>query len=398
MDRETRKLRAKQVGMLMRAYRLGYSMQGQDGRLSQTDLIGLMAEQNEAYCENYDHSTVSRWERGVTLPTQEHLEVFGQALKLSPVEVDGLITLAGLNEANRYTPNGTQSVGEVLSTPDEAATSAPALHSYENVTVVAAECSSFDTREALQYVVSHFLIPGSSIGLAGYIVASYNWSAPWLFGVYVGLVLSLITFQGFLRMRRSGSLQELLFITVFFLLSVPLLYGPLTYMGPYGLYAIGNFAGTTIPFTLSMLVNLLIALVSALLFAYLSKWQYSESARGTSPQSPQSRRLDCSSVVGVCLCLPVAVLQYRVLDTGPVRTWHNGGRLYGDDGTARRISEHRRLGQEVSAVDGRDYDYGSGSLGSGSDVAYIHGTQSSRQFRQNRILFLGEQFRRAGIS
>ena len=46
MDRETRKLRAKQVGMLMRAYRLGYSRQGQDGRLSQTDLIGLMAEQN----------------------------------------------------------------------------------------------------------------------------------------------------------------------------------------------------------------------------------------------------------------------------------------------------------------------------------------------------------------
>ena len=302
MDRETRKLRARQVGMLMRAYRLGYSTQGQDGRLSQTDLIGLMAEQNEAYCENYDHSTVSRWERGVTLPTQEHLEVFGQALKLSPVEVDGLMTLAGLDEANRYTPNGTQSVGAVLSTPDKAATTAPALHSYKNAAVVAAECSSFDTREALRYVVSHFLIPGSSIGFAGYILASYNWNAPWLLGVYVGLVLGLVTLQGFLRMRRSGSLQELLFITVFFLLGVPLLYGPLTYMDPYGLYAIGDFAGTTIPFTLSMLVNLLIALVAALLFAYLSKWQHSESARGTSPLK-RAAWIVLPSVGSVYVCL-----------------------------------------------------------------------------------------------
>ena len=171
MDSESRKLRAKQVGMLMRAYRLGYSTQGQDGRLSQTDLIGLMAEQNEAYCENYDHSTVSRWERGATLPTQEHLEVFGQALKLSPVEVDGLMTLAGLNEANRYTPNGTQSVGEMLSTPDEAATTAPALHSHKDLAVVAAECSSFDTREALQYVVSHFLVPGLTYQFSTFLIA-----------------------------------------------------------------------------------------------------------------------------------------------------------------------------------------------------------------------------------
>ena len=206
MDRESRKLRAKQVGMLIRAYRLDYSTQGQDGKLSQTDLIGLMAEQNEAYCENYDHSTVSRWERGATLPTQEHLEVFGQALKLSPVEVDGLMTLAGLNEANRYTPNGTQSVGEMPGTPDEAATTAPALHSHKDLAVVAAECSSFDTREALRYVVSHFLIPGSSIGLAGYILASYNWSAPWLLGVYVGLVLGLVTLQG---LSENASFRQL---------------------------------------------------------------------------------------------------------------------------------------------------------------------------------------------
>ena len=103
--------------------------------------------------------------------------------------------------------------------------------------------------------------------------------------MYVGLVLGLATLQGFLRMRNSGSLQEFLFITVFFLLSVHLLHGPLTYMDPYGLYAVGNFAGTTIPFTLSILVNLLVALVAALLFALLSKWQHSKSVHSTSPLS-----------------------------------------------------------------------------------------------------------------
>ena len=285
MESESRKLRAKQVGMLMRAYRLGYSLQQHGGRLSQTALIELMAEQDPLYCEKYDHSTVSRWERGIVLPTTEHLEVFGSALNLTPTEIDGLMTLAGLYELNNSAPNGTLSVEAALGTSKEDTAASPAPQSSEDVAVVAAERSSFETRTALRYVVSHFLIPGSAIGVAGYILASYNLNAPWLLGVYVGLVLGLVTLQGFLRMRHSGSLQELLFITVFFLLSVHLLHGPLTYMDPYGLYAVGNFAGTTIPFTLSILVNLLVALVAALLFAFLSKWQHSKSVHSTSPLS-----------------------------------------------------------------------------------------------------------------
>ena len=285
MESESRKLRAKQVGMLMRAYRLGYSLQQHGGRLSQTALIELMAEQDPLYCEKYDHSTVSRWERGIVLPTTEHLEVFGSALNLTPTEIDGLMTLAGLNELNNSAPNGTFSVEAALGTSKEDTAASPAPQSSEDVAVVAAERSSFETRTALRYVVSHFLIPGSAIGTAGYILASYNLNAPWLLGVYVGLVLGLITLQGFMRMRRTGQLQELLFITVFFLLSVHLLHGPLTYMDPYGLYAVGNFAGTTIPFTLSILVNLLVALVAALSFAFLSKWQYSKSVHSTSPLS-----------------------------------------------------------------------------------------------------------------
>ena len=98
MDPQSRRLRPKQVGMLMQAYRHAYGPEGKKSRLSQEGLLKLMGQVDPMYLERYNHSTVARWESGATRPTKERLEVFGQALNLSAAEVQGMIWLAGLHD------------------------------------------------------------------------------------------------------------------------------------------------------------------------------------------------------------------------------------------------------------------------------------------------------------
>ena len=97
LNAESQRLRAKQVGMLMRAYRHSYRQEAGAKRPSQNGLPDLMAQVDSSYAGRHDHSTVVRWESGAIRPTRERLLVFGQALSLSPTEVDGLISLAGLD-------------------------------------------------------------------------------------------------------------------------------------------------------------------------------------------------------------------------------------------------------------------------------------------------------------
>ena len=106
-----------------------------------------------------------------------------------------------------------------------------------------------------------------------------------MLAVYVAVAMCLLTAQGFSRLRRADSLGELLFVTVFFQLSIPLLHAPLTRMDTYGLYSLGDFAGTSIPFTLSLIANLLVAMVAGLMFDFLWRWQYSGPAGGKSAYS-----------------------------------------------------------------------------------------------------------------
>ena len=96
-----------------------------------------------------------------------------------------------------------------------------------------------------------------------------------MLAIYVGGALCGLTAQGLWRLRRSDDLGDLLFVTVFFLLSMYLLQAPLTYLDIYGLYSLGSLAGTSIPFTLSLIMNLFVAAMAGLMFVRLRIWQYS---------------------------------------------------------------------------------------------------------------------------
>ena len=266
-DTESRRLRAKQVGMLMQAYRRAYPVEGRSGRLSQDGLLQLMARVDSKYSERYDHSTVARWESGATRPTKDRLEVFGRALNLTNVEIEGLVRLAGLNEDQNASypgpvPGSTEIVGSQLG--GEARENEPvpaAAHSYIGA--------------AARYFLSRFFGPGLVVAGSGFVLAYFGWNAAWMMMLYLIVAIGLVLIQGYLRLRRSNDLRELLFISVFFLLGANLLQVPIVRMDPYGYYAIGGWAGTPLPYLLALLTCLLMALAAGLIFDFLWRWQYS---------------------------------------------------------------------------------------------------------------------------
>ena len=261
--------------MLMRAYRHAYSPEGGTRILSQNGLLNLMAQVDSRYSGRYDHSAVARWESGAIRPSRERLEAFGQALDLSAAEIDGLLALAGLG-ANTGEAAETGAVSDPAYADEGRSTGAPAgLNPKSSAVEPNPNVSLFYPRHAIRYVSSRFLLPGACVAIAGYFLALFGWNSSFPLAMYVGVALCALTAQGFLRLRRSDDLGDLFFVSVFFLLSIPLLHAPLTWMDAYGLYSIRDFAGSSIPFTLSLIVNLLVATISGLMFNFISRWQYS---------------------------------------------------------------------------------------------------------------------------
>ena len=213
--------------------------------------------------------------------------MFGRVLDLSSTEIDGIVLLAGLDADENPSPtHGTQMLPEPADAGESVPIDTPELANPEEVAAARdLDGSSSYARYAMRYAWSRFFLSGSCVALAGYFMATLGWNSSFMLAVYVGVALCALTAQGFWRLRRSDDLAELLFVTVFFQLSIPLLHAPLTRMGAYGLYSLGGFAGTSIPFTLSLIANLLVSTVAGLLFILLRRWQYSGPADGKSVYS-----------------------------------------------------------------------------------------------------------------
>ena len=61
---------------------------------------------------------------------------------------------------------------------------------------------------------------------------------------------------------------------MFILLSAPLLQAPLIRMDPYGFFTFEGLVNTPIPYLLALVTNLVIALVSCLIFDSIRRWKY----------------------------------------------------------------------------------------------------------------------------
>ena len=274
LDHESRRVRARQVGMLLQAYRRGYATGKSRRGLSQEGLLHLMGRVDPGYLDRYDRSTVSRWESGATYPTVERLRVFGMALDLSDAEVDGLISLAGLDPVDAW--DDPDDVRESNHTGESSTehTAEPTDHVAAGNADVGAVSSSY-ARYTMNYALSRFAMPSLWVGGAGYALWVAGWTSTLALGTYTIVAMCLVSGHSLLRLRREGSLQELFFATVFFLLSTVLLHAPFTNLDPYGFYAIGVFAGTSVPITLALIAHLLLTTVAGLLFDFLWRWQCS---------------------------------------------------------------------------------------------------------------------------
>ena len=268
LDAESRRIRAKQVGRLMQCYRQDREGRGRGGRLSQSGLLGIMGEVRKEYAD-YSHSTVARWESGEIFPTRERLETFGAALRLHRIEIDGLISLAGL-EGNAEEPARERSPAATPDTTDLSRVDAEGDRESNG------RGPSY-AATLFRYCLTRVALPGLVIAGAGYGLHSLNLSAPLMFALYVVTVVVLVMAQGIMKLRRDNQVRDLLFVSIFFILTAPLFQSPIVGTDVYGFYTIDGLAGTPFIYLGALMANLLLASTAAVVFDLLWRWQYSGS-------------------------------------------------------------------------------------------------------------------------
>ena len=259
----------------MRSYRESFSRG--DGRwgLTQEALLERMGSVDSDYAERYSHATVSRWESGGTRPTLQRLKVFGQALRLSQTEVAGLVLLAGL------APDFRTALGHVSGRYGNGANgkvAAPDSVSTPGVEGIAGASAAEHTPSVLRYAFRFALLRVLPLGVCivgGYALSIYGWNNAWMPAAYVVFALGIVLAQGFLLPDRGAPMREFFWVSMFFLLTTPLLQFAPIHMDHYNFHTIGDLAGTQMPYMLAILVNLVIASAAGLMFQLLWRWQYS---------------------------------------------------------------------------------------------------------------------------
>ncbi|MDD9995800.1 MAG: hypothetical protein OXS35_08695, partial [Dehalococcoidia bacterium] len=144
---------------------------------------------------------------------------------------------------------------------------------------------SVNTRSALGGA-AHFgllrVFPLALCIVGGYALFSFGWNNGWMPTAYIAFTTGIVLAQGFLFRDREAGLREFFWLSLFFLLTTPLLQFARIHTDHYGFYTIGSLAGTQMHYLLALLLNLLIASTAGLAFHLLWKRQYSGDGDGTS--------------------------------------------------------------------------------------------------------------------
>ena len=308
-DGEAQKARAKQVGILMRHYRSSFPVGNGRTGLTMEDMLERMARVNQRY-ESAAPSTVSRWESGQTMPRKKRLQEFGIALNLLQAEIDGLVALAGIEgPAETSGTNGTEIAPERLEDMPAVATGSNAPAPKDARIFGELGVQSFVV-ETVKRGISQFLLPGLAIAGAGYLLSSQGITATWILMLYIGIAMGLVTFQGALRMRRADSLRDLLFMSLFFVLSAPVMQVPFVHTDHYGLYLLIDPMDGARLILIYLAGCLSMALLASLAFGLLWRWQYS----GRGARKAHHRAL-------LAVAPPLAFVYLCILLLGQLGAW-----------------------------------------------------------------------------
>ena len=271
---DVQRIRAAQVGFAMRAYRESFTSETGRRGLTQEELLQRMAAVDSEYGERFSHATVSRWKSGVTRPTVHRLKAFGRSLNLSQTEVAGLILLAGLAPDFQTAWDQTTSSGVDLPvSPAASRVLGPSEIPGADEDAETPVRYSVWLRDATRLLLLRWLPLAALIVACGQAMALLGLSDSWTPAVYVGLVTGVVLAQGLMLPERGATFRDFYWVTLFLLLTTPLLqFAPLR-MDHYNFYRIGDFAGTHMPYMLALLSNLTLAMGAGLLFQALWKWQ-----------------------------------------------------------------------------------------------------------------------------
>ena len=301
-------IRARQVGILMRHYRTSFPVEDGQTGLTMEAVLERMSRINQRY-EGSAPSTLSRWESGQVMPRKARLQEFGAALNLSQAEIDGLIALAGIDERDP---------------PDPAHDTEIALASHEDASVSTSGSGPVSGRadtwsepgvrpfliETMKTGFLQFLLPGLAIAGAGYLLSSLGITTAWILIPYIGVAMGLVVLQGFLRKRRTDSLRDLLFVSLFVVLSAPLMQIPFVHTDHYGLYMLAGPDDGAKLILIALSGCLSMALIASLAFDLLWRWQYS----GRGARQAHHRAVWVVSP-------PIAFVYLCILLLGPLGAW-----------------------------------------------------------------------------
>ena len=256
----------------MKAYRESFvPARGRKG-LSQEELLLGMADVDPSYARRFSHTTVSRWESGVTRRSVDRLRVFGRALNLTEDEIAGMILLAGLVGDDQPDTDG--SVGEEDPGVASSVDGESEARTGRQPAAVDGEPMPGLFRQVVVFCVFRLLIPAYLIVGCHYLLSALGWNNTSMPVISVAFANLVVMGQGVVRPDESAELREFYWISVFFVLTTPLLqFAPLG-MDHYNFHPIGGFGGTMMPYMLALLVNLGLAWLSGLMFFLLWKWRY----------------------------------------------------------------------------------------------------------------------------
>ena len=265
------------VGKLIKSYREATEPKGR--RLSQDGLIDLMSECGEEYATGLDRSSISRWESGRRTAPREFLVAFGRALNIPKSEMDGILDIAGYaslrdeeqSDMLLATAQRLESQMEILQRDIRSITDSSAVPP-----------STADTTSAvLTSALWNIGPPGIYALVVGFVLNAMDLNGTLALLAYVVVSLAIVVGQAALRwLKPRGDRSEhdhivdLFFISIFFTLNASLLIGVLTKSDHFGFYTLESFTNTPMPFLLTLLVNLALALVASVMFNLLYSRQY----------------------------------------------------------------------------------------------------------------------------
>ena len=321
MNSEPSQAKMRQLGILIRGYR--------DAAGLTQEALSELLRQDVTYSGSRDRSQISNYERGRHLPSEQFLRAFIEAVKprleaqgvaLEESEAKHLLFIAGYaSPSDADLSELRTSVGAVRDVQERLHAGVEDVRAGQQrlqggLLVLSEQVSNnVSINERVKDTLLKMVPPALYVAMIGYAIDALGLIRTWVLLSYLAVGIGIVASTVLMRRFRSDEhdrMSDLFFVSIFFLLSTPLLQGAFTRMDHYGFHTLPQFTGTIIPFALTMITNLVLSLASAFIFGVLRNWLSGDQNR----LSPLSRAVWATLP-------PIAFLYTNVLLFGNPGMW-----------------------------------------------------------------------------